>query len=305
MRLRFALAAWSNPHFDNALYPLGTPHAEHLPRYASLFDAVEADVLHHRMPSQSLLQDWISQTPEGFLFLPKMHKDATHGPAMRGGGRLAKRHPWLNPQLPQDPAAEKAQQGIDQGIAKRFMEAIETLRAAKRLGPVLLQFAPSLTREAGWDRLTTLLSAAPPGTFAVELRHTSWFVPAAEELLEDFEAPLVWSTYPGAFAPPWRTSDRGYVRFTGKHMPKRGRHVTVADRTSDVREVARRLKDASWKECFVVVSNPFEGNAVDTLPKVAEHFGAEKLAQRLKRPPGGALFPDPPTVGGLRQARLG
>src|ERR1051325_12233911 len=78
MRLRLGLAAWSNSHFDNALYPLGTPHKEHLPRYAGLFDVAEADVLHHQMPKAQTLAEWIAQTPEGFLFLPKMHKWGTH-----------------------------------------------------------------------------------------------------------------------------------------------------------------------------------------------------------------------------------
>lgn len=294
MRLRFGLAAWSNSHFDNALYPIGTKHDEYLPRYAGMFDSAEADVLHHRAADEGTLQDWVAQTPKGFLFLPKMHKDATHRPTMRGSGRAGARYAWLHPQLPEDPLVMTSQGEKDRAIVDNFLASVDILRRGNRLGPVLLQFGPSLEREAGLDRLAGMLSLAPPGTFAVELRHNSWFVPATENLLEDFEAPLVWSTFPTAFAPPWRTADYGYIRFTGKNMHKRGRHVTVADRSAEVAKVAKRLRDAPWKECFVIVTNPFEGNAVDSMPGIAEALGADVFAKRLRaRAPGQPLFPEP------------
>src|SRR5207237_264178 len=98
--MRFGLAAWSNAHFEHTLYPLRTPHEEYLPRHATRFDCAEADVLHHRNASATMLRDWIAQTPDGFLFLPKLHKDATHGLTMKGGGRVGARYAWLKPQLP-------------------------------------------------------------------------------------------------------------------------------------------------------------------------------------------------------------
>lgn len=295
MRLRFGLAAWSNAHFEHTLYPLRTLHAEYLPRYSSVFDCVEADVLHHQAAEEGTLKEWIEQTPKGFLFLPKLHKDATHGPPMRGGGRVGNRYAWLKPQIAKEPAAEKAQADVDAQKTKEFLASVDPLREGGRLGPILVQFAPALERIHGWERLLAILGSAPKGTFAVEFRHTSWFVPAVENLLEDFHAPLVWGTYPKAFAPPWRTAERGYVRFTGKHMHKRGRHVTVADRLGDVMEMRKRLAgDAAqtWKECFVIVTNPFEGNAVDSLPRIVAAIGDEKLAKRVARPPAGHLFPD-------------
>jgi uncharacterized protein YecE (DUF72 family) len=274
VRVRVGLAAWSNRHFDLALYPLGTPHAEYLPRYARLFDVAEADILHHQKLDATTLGQWAAQTPEGFLFLPKLSKQATHT------REASWRHPQVGP--PEDEGT----------ITERFLTALEPLRAAGRLGPVLVQLAPELDRLHGWDRLQAILASAPPGTFAVEVRHPTWFAPAVERLLEDFEAPLVWSTYPGAFAPPWRTASYGYVRFTGKQRPKRGRQVRLLDRRKEVAEVARRLREASWDTCHCIVTNPFEGNAVDSLPLVAQELGLEGLADRLRRPPGQVLFPD-------------
>lgn len=271
VRLRFGLGAWSNRHFEHTLYPMRTPHADYLPRYATVFDCAEADVLHHRAADEATLQDWAAETPNGFTFLPKMHKEATHGKQILEEERLP----------PDAKAAEKA------------LSELEPLERAGKLGPVLLQFPPKLDRVAGWDHLLGLLALRGPGTFAVEFRHTSWFVPATRELLEDFEAPLVWSTHPKTFAPPWATAGAGYVRFTGTHANTRGRHITVADRLGDILEIRKRLTEvrAAWKECFVIVTNPFEGNAVDSLPRIAAALGESALAKRLTRRPGQPLFP--------------
>lgn len=274
MRVRLGLAAWSNTHFDNALFHPGTRHDQYLPRYAGLFDCTEADVLHHRYPDRKTLQDWVDQTPDGFTFLPKMHKRATH-------------------------------EGDDEA-AVAWLRGLEPLRDANRLGPVLLQFPPSLQRDKGWDLVERLLRKAGLGTFAVEVRHTSWFVPAFQQMLEDHEAILAWSTFPGAFAPPWATGQRGYIRFTGRHTPKRGRQVTVAERSHEVSEIATRLRQASWSECFAIVTNPFEGNAVDSLPKVTQALGLAKLHARMAREPGRPLLADEPGVpSALRGPRLG
>ncbi len=276
MKLRFGLAAWSNRHFDNALYPLGTKHDEHLPRYAGLFPVVEASLLSHQMPDAAMLAAWVEQTPEGFLFLPKFWETVTHK-----GGTLDEARAWL--------------------------DALAPLADAGKLGPILLQFPPLLTREAGWDRLLELLSLRPAGSFAVEVRNTSWFVPAFEALLEDLETPLVWSTHPKAFAPPWATAATGFVRFTGSQMETRGRYLKVLDRTGDILEMRKRLAQAPWKEAFVIVTNPFEGNAVDSFSTIAAALGDEALAKRLQRGPGEVLFPGPPESGtkASRQSRLG
>ncbi len=279
VRLRFGLAAWSNAHFEHTLYPLRTLHAEYLPRYATKFDCVEADLLHHRSPEEMAADDveapakvglmdaaelceWVDQTPKGFLFLPKMHKSVTHGVA---GDLLGK--------------------------AKKFMIGLEPLRQAGRLGPILLQFPAKMNRESGAQLMQDVLRLDDAGTFAVEVRDSSWFTPAFENLLEDFDAPLVWSTWPKAFAPPWATASKGYVRFTGTNIHVRGRHITAEDRLDAVLEIRKRLVHAKWKECFVIVTNPFEGNAVDSLPRIAAALDGPETGKLYARAPGEPMFP--------------
>ena len=278
VRLRFGLTAWSNSHFDNALFPIGTPHDEYLPRYSTVFSVAEADQLYHRLPGGKLLGEWIEQTPDGFQFLPKMWKKVTHeGEGVEG--------------------------------AKKWLGLLQPLRDAGKCGPILLQFPPQLKREKGWDLVEQLLGLEDPGTFALEVRNHTWFVDATQDLLTSHETPLVWGTHPKAFAPPWCTAAIGYVRFTGNFTEERGRYVTQGDRLQDILEVRKRVQQATWKEAYVIATNPFEGNAADSLPRIAAALGDEGLAKRLTRKPGEVWFPGPPgTAGpapkGGRQATL-
>ncbi|HUR62398.1 MAG TPA: DUF72 domain-containing protein [Candidatus Thermoplasmatota archaeon] len=263
IRFRFGLAAWSNSHFDNALYPLRTPHAEYLPRYSQLFEVAEATILSHRMPGRQMLEDWIAQTPAGFEFLPKMHEAVTH----KGGGLE---------------------------MAKTYLQLLQPLRDAKKLGPVLLQFPASLTHEKGFDLVQDLLRLGEPGCFAVEVRNMGWYTDAFRALLEDHEAALVWGTFPKAFAPPWNTSEKGYIRFTGKVMDLRGRYITQADRLTDVLEMRKRVEQATWKEAYCIVTNPFEGNAVDSMPRIVGALTDADNGKRYMHKPGETLLKDPP-----------
>ena len=275
LKMRFGLTAWSNSHFDNALFPLGTPHDEYLPRYATVFSAAEADQLYHRLPGKKLLDPWVEQTPKDFRFLPKMWKKVTH----EGGG-------------------------VEE--AKTWLALLEPLRAAGKLGPILVQLPPSMKREKGWDLVEKVLALQEPGSFALEVRNPTWFVDATQELLTTHDAALVWGTHPKAFAPPWATSSWGYVRFTGNLVDVRGRYVTQTDRLTDILEMRKRVQHAPWKEAYVISTNPFEGNAADSLPRIAAALGDGELAKRLTRKPGEVWFPGPPQPKkGQKQLTLG
>lgn len=269
MHLRFGLAALSNKHFDNTLFPLRTPHREYLSRYASLFGVLELSQLYHTpVPSRSI-RDWVAQAPAGFTFPAKL---------------------WKETVAPEDGAWG----GEQTAAARRSLDGMTPLRDAGALGPVVAQFPPAFHRDdAHHAWLADLLALRPRGEFAVELRHASWWTPETRALLEDHAAPLVWSTHDKAPAPAWITGDLGYVRFTGTAYPRRGRYVTVRDRLDAILEMRARLAAEPWDECFVIVTNPFEGNAVDSLPRIAAALGEEALAKRCTRGPGEVLFPTP------------
>lgn len=286
MRVRLALGALSNKHFDNALFPLRTPHGEYLPRYAEVLDALELAELYHAPDLSERVLQWLEQAPKGFTFLPKLWKQA------------------VNPQekeeyAPWDDGALDA--------ARESLEAMRPLLDSAHAGPVIAQFPPRFRRTTdhmAW--LDDLLDLEPPGTFAVEFRDPSWGDAAVREFLTERKTPIVWSTHPKAPDVDWATGPVGVVRLAGTHFPdakSRGRPITVADRLEDILTLRARLADAPWNECFVSVLNPFEGNAVDSIPRVAAALVDQELGRRLSRKPGDALFKRPP--GSPPQSGLG
>ena len=265
MRLHFGLGAWSNKHFEHTLYPLRMPHAERLGRYASVFGCAELARLYHVPVEEEPIETWTSQVPAGFRFLPKMHKSL-----VVDGPRVDAARAWR----------------------------MQLSRFGGHMGIPLAQFPPAWKySETGLDELGQLLALGPA---AVEFRHPSWFRPDVEAMLRRHGAPLVWGTHPRAPAPAWVTGDVGYVRFVGRHFESRGRHVTQEDRLMDVLAMRERLAAAPWRDCFVIVTNAFEGNAIDSLPRIAAALGETALARRVTRAPGGVLFPDAVATGALR-----
>ncbi|MGB1586395.1 MAG: DUF72 domain-containing protein [Thermoplasmatota archaeon] len=263
MKLQFGLGAWSNKHFEHTLYPLRTKHAEYLGRYGAVFPTVEVDKLYHFAADAQELYAWAEQAPDHLTFLPKMHKTVC--------------------------AEDKDDAALQR--AKEHIKSYEPL--GSHLGPILSQFPPSWGyTEDDLDWLASLLKLAP-GRMSVELRNDSWWRDETKEVLEANQAPLVWSTHHKAPAPAWTTGAFGHVRFVGPHFKdKRGRHTTQEDRLMDILAMRERIQVAPWDECHVIITNTFEGNAIDSLPRICAALGEPELAKRVTRAPGSVLFPD-------------
>ncbi len=277
MKVRLGLGALSNKHYDNALFPLRTPHNEYLPRYEGHFDFLELDIMRGRGKLPDDVVEWVQQSSKNFRFLPKLWKEATDP------HHLEEPQPWG------DEALDAARQSV---------EAFEPIRSRERLGPTIAQFPSRFEytpEHLTW--LDDLLDLEPAGTFAVEFRHPSWDDPEVEDFLRQRGTPLVWSTHPKALKSRWCIGDVGVVRLAGNAYPSaktRGRAVPIQDRLEDLLELRSEIKAAPWRECFVSVLNPFEGNAIDSLPRVAGALIGEDAGRRLSRKPGDPLLKDPP-----------
>src|ERR1051326_4114728 len=107
----FAYPAWK-PGF----YPEKVPQKKFLEHYATGLNCVEINSTFRRMPPASTLEAWVQATPAGFVFAVKAHQRITHIHRLR-----------------------EAQQSTE-----IFLKAIDPLRSARRLGPVLFQLPPNL-----------------------------------------------------------------------------------------------------------------------------------------------------------------
>ena len=122
----FAYDSWK-PDF----YPEKLPSSKFLPHYASRLNAVEVNYTYRRIASQSTFEKWIGSTPEGFLFLPKAHMKITHSLKLKDAD----------------------------DFTKVFLNSLEPLHRASRLGPVLYQLPPSL--KADLDLLDEFTKSLP------------------------------------------------------------------------------------------------------------------------------------------------
>ena len=136
----FAYAAWK-PGF----YPAKLPANQFLKHYAERLNCVEINYTFRRLPSASTLESWVNQTPAGFVFAVKANMRITHILRLKN--------------------AEQA--------TEVFLKAIDPLRTARRLGPILFQLPPQMKCDAGL--LRDYLSLLPKGArYAFEFRHPSW-----------------------------------------------------------------------------------------------------------------------------------
>jgi uncharacterized protein YecE (DUF72 family) len=145
----FAYPSWK-PEF----YPEKVPSKKFLSYYATRLNAVEVNYTFRRLPSASTLENWVNDTRPGFVFPLKAHMRITH--ILR-----------LKPSE----------------FTEVFFRAIDPLRAARRLGPVLFQLPPALKCDEGLlaEFLGTLPRDIP---CAFEFRHASWLNDAVYGLLE-------------------------------------------------------------------------------------------------------------------------
>lgn len=151
----FAYASWK-PDF----YPKNVPSKQFLNHYATRLNAVEINYTFRRLPSAATLESWVQATPEGFVFVVKAHQRITHINRLKGSE-----------------------------FTRIFFQAIDPLRAVRRLGPVLFQLPPNLKADAAL--LGEFLAELPTDVrCAFEFRNKSWFDDAIYQLLEKHHCAL-------------------------------------------------------------------------------------------------------------------
>jgi uncharacterized protein YecE (DUF72 family) len=170
--IRIGTCSWADEALSKYFYPPGTPSAERLPYYAEHFDTVEVDSTFYRLPVPEMVERWAERTPDGFV----MHVKAFG---------VMTRHPVKVDQLPTDlrdeaPVDDKGR--VDRPprefraeIFKRFVEALEPLRAAQKLGGILFQFPPYVVfRDRSLEYLEWSKEQIGGDDLFVEFRHASW-----------------------------------------------------------------------------------------------------------------------------------
>jgi uncharacterized protein YecE (DUF72 family) len=184
MTISVGTASWTDPTLigSKRFYPPGCTSAEaRLRFYATQFPLVEVDSSYYAMPSASNSVLWVERTPAHFTFNIKAF-------------RLFTGHQTDRAKLPKDiqaalPASDKKNLyykdtpgEILHELWRRYIDAIEPLNRAGKLGAVHFQFAPWIVNNSdGRAHVEHCADVMEGFTLAAEFRHKSWFSEKASE----------------------------------------------------------------------------------------------------------------------------
>lgn len=209
-------SGWAYPAWKPVFFPEKLPQKKFLQHYASRLNAVEVNYSFRRFIAESTLQTWIGATPPGFAFCIKAHQAITHVRRLRSV---------------QEPL-------------QRFLDSIQPLAVAGKLGPALFQLPPNLPADAillqeFLDQLPHCSPGAPEDALgsrfraAFEFRHPSWFTEPVFDLLRRHNAALCLAESDTLLSPAAVTADFLYYRF-------RRSEYSAGDRS----DIVDRLREA-------------------------------------------------------------
>ncbi len=178
---------FSYKDWDGAFYPVGMPQRSYLAYYSQIFNAVELDSTFYGTPPAERVRQWALTVPEGFKFCVKTPREITHDLRL----------------LEAQPAMET------------FLKTMRLL--GHKLGAILIQLPPSFTA-AEFDTVAVFLTNLPTDLqFAIEFRHTSWYISETAELLKSHGMGWVSLDYVDLPKQIGLTTDFLYLRWLGEH----------------------------------------------------------------------------------------
>jgi uncharacterized protein YecE (DUF72 family) len=182
-RIYAGTSGWAYATWKPDFYPAKLAAAKFLGYYATRLNSVELNYTFRRFPTQKLLNGWIETTPDDFRFAVKAHQNITHIERLRDTS----------------------------SFTADFLAALEPLKEAGKLGPVLFQLPPFL--KCDLDLLAQFLDKLPPQIrVAFEFREASWFNDEVYALLRKADAALCQAESEKLEAPDVQTASFAYLR---------------------------------------------------------------------------------------------
>ena len=159
--IRVGTCSWADEALTKYWYPKGVPAGARLAWYAEHFDTVEVDSTYYRLPAEEMVQRWAERTPDGFVMHVKAFGVMTRHPV-----KIEQLPPDLRDEAPQDERGrvDRPSREFRAEIFRRFLEALEPLRAAGKLGGLLFQFPPYVVPQGGVATTTWPGRASRSGT---------------------------------------------------------------------------------------------------------------------------------------------
>jgi len=235
------LSGWSYPAWRAGFYK-GVPQRRWLAHCAAHFGAVEVNATFYRRLREAIYVRWREETPPGFVFAVKGHRQVTHLHKLSDAA---------------DPVAR---------------QRTDTAALGDRLAAVLWQTPASLHKDM--DRLgafAEILDGWPQPRHAIEFRHTSWFDDEVAACLAGHGLAVCISD--AGTWPMWDrvTTDLVYVRL-------HGHEVTYASSYNDAQLGAWAARSRGWtaegRDVHVYFDNDMEGAAPYDALRLIDTLGA-------------------------------
>jgi uncharacterized protein YecE (DUF72 family) len=189
-------SGWAYASWKPDFYPAKLSAKKFLEYYASRLNSVEVNYTFRSIPTEKLLTGWIEATPPDFKFGIKAHQSITHFKRLRDAT----------------------------GATAEFLDSLQPLRKAKKLGPVLFQLRGDFKCDV--PRLRDFLKGLPRGTQATfEFRNASWFCDEVYELLRNANVALCQAESEDLETPDIVTGDFSYLRLRKPNYSVKVREV--------------------------------------------------------------------------------
>ncbi len=170
--IRIGTCSWADEALSKHWYPKGLAAAERLPYYAQHFDTVEVDSTYYRLPAEEMVRRWAERTPDDFVMHVKAFGLMTRHPV-----KLEALPPDLRKEAPTDDKGrvERPSREFRGEVFRRFLEALEPLRSAGKLGGILFQFPSYVVyKDRSLEYLEWAKGQLGDDEMLVEFRHVSW-----------------------------------------------------------------------------------------------------------------------------------
>lgn len=239
-------------------YPTGLARSKMLEYYSERFRAVEINSTYYGIPKPSMFQAMVRRTPTDFRFCVKAYKDMTHSKEM------------------------------PPTVCDEFLNAIEPISAAGRLGCILAQFPWGFSaNDANCARLREFREQLRDLPVVVEFRNAGWASHETLSLMKELhfgyccvDEPKLNGLMPRqALA----TSEIGYVRFHGRNADKWWDHEKMHERydylysPEELREWVPRVEEiaAQTQDTYLFFNNHYRGKSADNARTFAGMLGLE------------------------------
>ena len=227
MNLYVGTSGYSYKEWKGTFYPEDLPDKQMLRFYGEQFRSVEINNTFYRMPKASVLEAWAAEVSADFKFVLKASQRITH--------------------------FQRLKEVRD--LVEYLLDVSGTLK--ERLGPLLFQLPPNMTKDA--SRLREFLTLLPPHRRAAfEFRHQSWFDEEVLGVLRDHQAALCIAEAENDLEIPFvSTADWGYLRL---------RRPDYGD--AELKSWAKRVEEQGWRDAFIFFKHEEEGKG----PEMARRF---------------------------------